>query len=253
MKFINKKALKFALHMLPVGIIGGILTVMLLFSSYGEEMTRQLLRQMPKSVYFLITVFQVAIIYTGILGYLGYILADKVNLIRKLSIEKKSILIALAIGVLGGFIFLLDYLTFGRVIPQVAASYTKEEFSMLNLLTSVIYGGIVEEIMLRLFFMSLIAFILWKIFDRKEKESISGWVFVTANIVAAVAFAAGHLPATVQFFGELNALILIRNFLFNGGLGILFGWLYKKYGLQYAIAAHAITHIVKHAIFLIIL
>ncbi|MGB4004952.1 MAG: CPBP family glutamic-type intramembrane protease, partial [Halanaerobiales bacterium] len=58
-------------------------------------------------------------------------------------------------------------------------------------------------------------------------------------------FAAGHLPATVTIFGELTPLILFRCFLLNGAFGLFFGWLYYKYGIQYAMISHAMLHIVS--------
>ena len=104
--------------------------------------------------------------------------------------------------------------------------------------------------MMRLFFMSLTAFILWKLFARsKEKENIPVWVFVVANIVSSLLFAAGHIPATIMTFGGMNALILIHCFLLNGVPGMFFGWLYQKLGLQYAIIAYALAHVITQFTF----
>ena len=36
-----------------------------------------------------------------------------------------------------------------------------------------------------------------------------------------------------------DALVLLRCFLLNGELGLVFGWLYRKYGIQYAMIGHA--------------
>ncbi|MBQ9079720.1 MAG: CPBP family intramembrane metalloprotease [Clostridia bacterium] len=119
-------------------------------------------------------------------------------------------------------------------------------------MASVLYGGIIEEVMMRLFFMSLITLVIWKLFFKKyDKENIPTSVFVIANVVAALAFAAGHLPATLVTFGELTPLILFRCFLFNGGFGLVFGWLYRKYGIVYAMAGHALFHIISKLIWFI--
>ncbi|MFD0771969.1 type II CAAX prenyl endopeptidase Rce1 family protein [Bacillus sp. CGMCC 1.60114] len=74
------------------------------------------------------------------------------------------------------------------------------------------------------------------------------WVFVVANTVSALLFAAGHIPATIATFGSLNALILIRCFLLNGIFGMIFGWLYRKLGLQYAMIAHVLCHVTRYII-----
>ena len=76
-------------------------------------------------------------------------------------------------------------------------------------------------------------------------------VFVIANIVVAIFFAAGHLPATISIFGTLTPLILLRCFLLNGGFGLVFGWIYRKYGIVYAMIGHALFHIVSKLIWII--
>lgn len=254
MKNIYKSALKFSLCMLPIGIIGGVLIGMHNIATLNEEMVSQILSQMSKEVYIIVSGIQTGILYTGIMGFLGYILANKVNLLKKLTFTKRSTLITLFISIIVGLLLLSDYFIFAKVIPEVAASYTKDNYSLIYLAVSVIYGGVIEEIMMRLFFMSLAAFIFWKLFARsKEKENIPVWVFVVANIVSAILFAAGHIPATIATFGGLNTFILIRCFLLNGIFGMVFGWLYRKLGLQYAMMAHALAHVIHHVILLYLL
>ena len=117
------------------------------------------------------------------------------------------------------------------------------------ILAAVLYGGVIEEVMLRLFMMSLIAFVLHKLFERDEAET-SVAVLVAANVIAALLFAVGHLPATDAFMG-LTPMIVFRCFLINGGFGLLFGWLYRRYGLQYAMLAHGGCHIVSKLIWIL--
>ena len=166
--------------------------------------------------------------------------------------ERKSALInTLLTALAGGVIFSLDYWTFGSAEPLIQEA-TSAGLTVNGIIASILYGGVIEEVMLRLFFMSLIAFVLWKVFFRKKsKEEIPNGLFITANVIAAVLFAAGHLPATIMTFGELTPLIVFRCFLFNGGLGYLFGWLYQKYGIQYAMIGHLGVHIVSKLIWLI--
>ena len=121
-----------------------------------------------------------------------------------------------------------------------------------GILGSVLYGGVIEEVMLRFFVMSLIAWIIWKVFCRKrKKEEIPESVFVIANVTAALLFAASHLPATYTIFGEVTPLLLFRCFLLNGGFAMIFGWLYRKYGIAYAMMSHALFHAVSKLIWLI--
>lgn len=40
-------------------------------------------------------------------------------------------------------------------------------------------------------------------------------------------------------------------FLLNGGFGLLCGWLYRKYGIQYSMLSHALLHIVSKMIWIL--
>ena len=112
-----------------------------------------------------------------------------------------------------------------------------------KVLAGLLTGGIVEEVMLRLFFMSLLAWILSALFCR-GKRPVPTAVFGIANVLSALAFAAGHLPATAAMT-TLTPLILFRCFLFNGGLGLCFGFLYRKYGIGWAMLAHGLAHLLS--------
>ena len=71
-----------------------------------------------------------------------------------------------------------------------------------------------------------------------------------ANVMAAILFATGHLPATAVMMG-ITPMILFRCFLLNGGFGLLFGWLYRKYGLRYAMLAHGGCHVISKLIWIL--
>jgi membrane protease YdiL (CAAX protease family) len=103
--------------------------------------------------------------------------------------------------------------------------------------------------MLRLFMMSLVAFILLKLFERKKRQPSTG-VLIAANIVAALLFAAGHLTTTFLLIGS-SGLIIFRCFLLNGCFGLLFGYLYRKYGLRYAMIAHGGCHVISKLIWIL--
>ena len=117
------------------------------------------------------------------------------------------------------------------------------------MLAAVTYGAVIEEVMLRLFFMSLIAFLLHKLFGKKDEYPTTS-VLIAANVIAALLFAAGHLPATVLLMGS-SSILIFRCFLLNGGLGLLFGYLYRKYGLRYAMIAHGGCHMVSKVIWIL--
>lgn len=246
-----KKALFFTLAILPLAVVGTIFTCLYQFDSLAPELIEEAVAQIGSmEILLVISVIQ-SVIYALVCSFFGYILADKIGLIKSFRFEKKQFVNTLVIIVVTGIVFSLDYWTFGNSISMIRESW-EATLNMTVVIASVLYGGVVEEIMLRLFVMSLIAFIIWKIFYKKvEKENIPAGVFWTANIVAAVLFAAGHLPATVMAFGELTPMILFRCFLLNGGFGIVFGWIFQKKGIQYAMVAHAGVHMVSKLIWFI--
>lgn len=85
------------------------------------------------------------------------------------------------------------------------------------------------------------------------ERGISAAYFIAANITAALLFAAGHLPATMAFFGRISPLILVRCFVLNGGFALIFGRFYRKYGIQYAMLAHFGLHLISKLILLAVI
>ena len=108
------------------------------------------------------------------------------------------------------------------------------------------YGGISEEVMLRLFVMSLFAWLGSFISKTAEGKPTSA-VFWIANILAAVLFGIGHLPATAIII-PLTPLVITRAIVLNGLAGVAFGWLYWKRGLESAIVAHFSADIILHVL-----
>lgn len=241
-----KKPLLFTLALLPIAAIATWFTALYQFDLYDQTTLELLVAQVGSmEAVILISVAQ-TVLYVAIAGFFGYILAEKTGLMRPLGFEKKAIFTTLGVSVLCGILFGLDYWTFGAWFPEIQQG-TRAGMTAYGWIASVLYSGIIEEILLRLFVMTLAAWLLWKLFFRKQ-ESIPTGVIIAANILAAILFAAGHLPATATAFGTLTPLLLFRCFLLNGGFGILFGWLYRKYGIQYAMVSHATLHIVSKVI-----
>ena len=113
------------------------------------------------------------------------------------------------------------------------------------------YGGIAEEILLRLLVMSLLAWLGGFVSKTQDGKPTSA-VFWIANILAAVLFGLGHLPATATFL-PLTPLVITRAILLNGIGGVIFGWLYWKRGLESAMVAHFSADIVLHVLFVFII
>ena len=108
------------------------------------------------------------------------------------------------------------------------------------------YGGIAEEILLRLFVMS---FFVWlgRFISKTSDGKPTSAVFWIANILAAVLFGLGHLP-TVATLIPLTPLVIARTIVLNGLLGVGLGWLYWKRGLESAMISHFSADIILHVL-----
>lgn len=235
-----------------MGLAGGFCVGLYLMDSYPAEIVRQLLDQGFTAIHLgAVTAIQSAG-YGLFWGAVGIFFAKKVGLWKdEVKFGKTPVLAAVIVSVIGGLAMILpDVFFFGNYSQAIRDSYLVKP-TLVFILGAVVYGGVIEEVMLRLFLLSGIAFVLHRLFG-KGREKPSTGILVTANIISALLFAAGHLPATAVLMG-LTPMILVRCFLLNGGIGLLFGWLYRKYGLRYAMLAHAGCHVVSKAIWILFL
>jgi membrane protease YdiL (CAAX protease family) len=108
------------------------------------------------------------------------------------------------------------------------------------------YGGIAEEILLRLFVMS---FLVWlgRLISRNSDGKPTAIVFWIANILAAILFGLGHLPATAALV-PITGLVILRAVVLNGLIGSVCGWLFWKRGLEAAILAHFSADMILHVL-----
>ena len=258
MKAFIKAYWKTLLFFAAVGLVGGFFVGLYTLSSYPEDIRQMLVDELsalgleafPVDILLgVITALQSAG-YGLVLGAIGIVLAKQIGLWKdERTITKRPLLISLAVSVLGGLLLILpDLFFFGRYSEVIMNSYaTKPTASYL--LATVTYGAVIEEVMLRLFAMSLIAFLLHKLFG-KGSEKPSSAILIVANLLAALLFAAGHLPATLMMIGS-TPMIIFRCFLLNGIFGLVFGFLYRKYGLRYAMIAHGGCHVISKLIWIL--
>lgn len=115
--------------------------------------------------------------------------------------------------------------------------------SALNGLLASFYGGIAEELQLRLFLMTLLVW-LFSRFGRRPAGPTAYWI---AIVIAAVLFGVGHLPAAAKVWG-LDGIVILRTVALNAIAGLAFGWLYWKRGIEMAMLAHFSADIVLHVL-----
>lgn len=257
-----KKDLKVALILSFFGLIAGLVVVpyqLEAFKTMNIDQYEALMANIP-SVGFLMAVTGLQVtVMTFLLGLIGVRLARKVNLRldlfdflaknqEKIKVSKSGLTQALLIAFAAAFIIVgSDKFIFQYLLPKLTENTPST--SLKALLGGVVYGGIVEEVLLRLFLMSLTVWILSKI-AAKNKPTIPAWIYVISILFTSVIFAIGHLPAAIGLYGQLTAVIVLRIILLNSIGGIGFGYLYWKNGLEYSIVAHMFAHIFMQLLFI---
>jgi membrane protease YdiL (CAAX protease family) len=147
-------------------------------------------------------------------------------------------------GIITAVLITLGDKVFAIYLPKLAVA--NGQVAIWKTLLASFYGGIVEELLMRLFIMSLFAWVLAKIFKSVEptKNNIIMW---SAIIISSVLFGLGHLPIT-SALTAITPLVVLRAIVLNGIGGLVFGWLYWKKGLEYGMLAHFTADIVLLAI-----
>ena len=192
----------------------------------------------------------------GLLSWLGLRMGHRVGLgspvmhawlVRRQRPDWASMrpLHAVLLGVAAGAVILalvplIDRAMPPMIHPPVDAAAASSAF---NGFLASFYGGIAEELQLRLFLMTLL---LW-IVARLRGTTPPPWMYWAAIVVAALLFGAGHLPTAAKLWG-LDTTVVLRTLLLNGIAGVAFGWLYWKRGLEMAMLAHFSADIVLHVI-----
>jgi membrane protease YdiL (CAAX protease family) len=103
-----------------------------------------------------------------------------------------------------------------------------------------IYGGIAEELIMRLGVFSLLLW-LWKLLFEGDTNSLR--VLWSVNLVTSLLFAAGHLPATAALL-PLTRPIVLRTLLMNVPVSLAFGFAYFTWGLEASMLAHTCASLV---------
>ncbi len=257
-KALNKKDIKISLVFMILAGLGGLLTALY----QAPLVTSAQIGSLTKETFIALFTSQTAILYGLTLGFLGLKLSRATNLNKgilgniysgeKYKISLNSAMFGIGLGFINAVVITLcEKFIFAKFIPELAN--TTPVFSPLYLLSGILYGGIVEEIMLRLFFMSLIIFIFYKIFAKKiNKQDIPQSIYWAGIIISALIFGIGHLPAASLTF-NVTFIVIFRVVFMNAFAGILFGYLYWKKGFEYAVIAHMFSHIFIQLIFLPIL
>ena len=213
----------------------------------GAEQLPEPLASMPKWVLGSANAVIVLVLY-GLLGWAGYWFARRLSLpgiYREGAGQRRWLVVPMVIGVVLGVVLIVGDRLFASW-AEGWSGWSHPDFP-LSILASAT-AGIGEEILFRLFVLGLWAFLLNLLLKRFGHQRTALWM---ANIIAALAFGAGHLPSAIVMLGvstpaELPTVVLVEVFVLNGIVGVVAGERYIRDGLIAAVGVHFWTDVVWH-------
>ncbi len=224
-----------------------VLWALCLVGSWSVIPYIQYLGMIPPSVsmlrILLLGTFQAALLY-GLICYLSYRLLMKTDLCPltgKTPFRTIVCLGSISGIVVGSVIFFLDKTIFSTSLLVSGSMHLPFWIGAV----ASFYGGINEEVLLRLFLFTFVYFGCGKIFKFSDKNRLP-FLWIT-NIIVAIIFGLGHLPAVFKLITP-SSLEIFRVLLLNGIPGIVFGWLYWSRGLWTAMTAHFVADLMIHVL-----
>lgn len=147
---------------------------------------------------------------------------------------RRTYSLAVSVGLLAGLlVWGLDKV----FLPYMPSLPLMNDVSFTVRAAAILYGGVAEEVLLRLGCLSMVAWVLVRM-RLAPSAALTG-----AIIIAAVLFGIGHLPAMAAIV-PLSSIVVFRTLLLNALPGLAFGVLYRRYGIEHAIVAHTFADIV---------
>ncbi|MFP1678239.1 CPBP family intramembrane glutamic endopeptidase [Alloalcanivorax sp. C16-2] len=243
--------LKLGLLLFLAGMLGvGVLSITVLPQVLGDASL-----PVPSWLVLVASITQSGVL-VALVVWAGTSLAPKVGLgapAFEAAVNNQSVAAALRPqlppGILGGLLGGLGLFAVGGYAP--AEITDMDQPFTVPLLARVLYGGITEELLLRWGLMTLLVWMAWRLLQRRigTPKIIYIWL---AIVVSALLFGAGHLPAAAAQVEMLTTDVTMFIVGANTVFGILFGYLFWRYGLETAMIAHALAHVVSSAISVVV-
>lgn len=127
-------------------------------------------------------------------------------------------------------------------LPPAYLAVNQNAETLMPPLTRFLYGGITEEILMRWGLMTLLVWIPWKVLQKSSGKPHNSLVWGAIG-VTAILFGAGHLPLLLELVPQASAFLVTYIIGLNALVGLAMGWLYWKRGLEAAIMAHILFHL----------
>ncbi|HDZ07997.1 CPBP family intramembrane glutamic endopeptidase [Pseudohongiella sp.] len=244
----NTSRLRLGLYMWVAGMFG----VLALTMTVIPQLVADAPLGVPLWLVQLVSVAQSALL-VALAVWLGVVLAPKVGLratVFEAAVTAGSITSALRPqilpGLIGGVVGGVALFAIGGYASPAVLADVEQQF-VVPILARVLYGGVTEELLLRWGLMTVLVWLAWRFLQRRSGTPQPAFIWL-AIIVSALLFGAGHLPAAAVQVGQLTGYVVLFVIGANAVFGVLFGYLYWRYGLESAIIAHATAHAVSYAL-----
>jgi hypothetical protein len=237
--------------LLSAGLLGVAAIIPYSFDLLEGMMENKPVAEIPFPLVFFLALLQNGVLLSIII-FIGMNLSERIGLRMPLiqawasnkqpENPKAVVLPGLFVGAGVGFVMVtIEAIFFLKDLP--ATMLPMFDIALWKrLLAGILYGGITEELIMRLFLFSLVAWFLGKFLKTSEGMPSNG-AFWVAIIFVAILFGLGHLPAT-SMMAPLSPMLILRALVLNGIAGVAFGYLYWRFGLEAAMLAHMSTHLV---------
>ncbi|MDN5368751.1 MAG: hypothetical protein PWP74_59 [Shewanella sp.] len=131
-------------------------------------------------------------------------------------------------------------------IPRLPADFIANSSKLdLPLYSRLLYGGLTEELLVRWGAMSFLLWLFYRIFCRGNLAPPRTYIWLSI-VLSALLFGLGHLPAALMLTTSANSFLFIYLLLGNGIFGVAAGWLFWRYGLEAAMLAHMLIHLMLY-------
>jgi len=146
-------------------------------------------------------------------------------------------------GLTGGASIVLVGLLWKPFLPSEVVALISEFGKLMPLPTRLLYGGITEELLLRWGLMTLLVWAAWRLIQKGRNKPKSAH-FVVAILISSAVFGIGHLPVALLLVPQATAALIAFVVAANSLFGLIAGYLYWKKGLESAMIAHMLAHVV---------
>jgi hypothetical protein len=154
--------------------------------------------------------------------------------------KMQDLLLPVFLYTLGGLFifFVLYYGLVASVLDEGTLQVMKKMRAALRLDGCILYGGVVEDILVRWGLMNLVSFFAL-LFAKQKTPAVMWW----SIFISGLLFSLSQLPAYLAAGCQPSRRFIYSILLLGLWQAVLFGWLFWQYGLVAAIVAHMLFHL----------